>query len=81
MCSMSPQTPEYGYYCPLTVVVQFAVPLPLQSELCLFLLVLNDLTDGLPGGRDALFDGQVWVKVRQVLVLLRGRCLITVLCF
>lgn len=54
--------------------------LPLQGELCLFLLVLDDLTDGLPGGRDALFDGQVRVEVHQVLVFLRGRCLITVLC-
>lgn len=33
--------------------------LPLQSELRLFLLVLDDLTDGLPGGTDALFNGQV----------------------
>lgn len=54
---------------------------PLQSELRLLLLVLDDLTDGLPGGRDALLHGQVRVKVQQVLVLLRGRCLITVLCF
>lgn len=65
----------------VSLLVLLALLLPLQRELCLLLLVLDDLTDGLPGGRDALFDGQVWVKVRQVLVFLRGRCLITVLCF
>lgn len=49
---------------------------PLQSELCLLLLVLDDLADGPP----ALFYVQVRVKVHQVLVLLRGRCLVAVLC-
>lgn len=49
---------------------------PLQSELCLLLLVLDDLADGPP----ALFDVQVRVKVHQVLVLLRGRRFVAVLC-
>lgn len=54
---------------------------PLQSELRLFLLVLDDLADGLPGGRDALLDAQVQADVHQVLVLVRGQRLITVLRF
>lgn len=37
-------------------VLVLAALLPLQGELCLLLLVLDDLTDGLPGRRDALFD-------------------------
>lgn len=53
---------------------------PLQSELRLLLLVFYDLADGPPGGREALFDAQVRVEVHQVLVLLRGRCLVAVLC-
>lgn len=48
---------------------------PLQGELRLLLLVLDDLADGLPGGGDAVFDTQV----QQVLVVLRGRELVTVL--
>lgn len=52
---------------------------PLQSELRLLLLVLDDLTDGFSGRDDVLFDAQFWVKVHQVLVLFRGRELVTVL--
>lgn len=52
---------------------------PLQGELRLLLLVLDDLADGLPGGGDAVFDAQVGVEVQQVLVLLRGRELVAVL--
>ena len=55
--------------------------LPLERELCLLLLVLDDLTDGFPGGRDAVFDAQLGVEVHQVLVVLRGRRLVAVLSF
>lgn len=63
-------------------VPQMSSDLPLQSELRLLLLVFDDLTDGLPGrGDQALFDAQVRVEVHQVLVLLGGRRLVTVLSF
>lgn len=52
---------------------------PLQSQLRLLLLVLDDLTDGLSGRDHVVFDAQVWVKVQQVLVLLGGRELVAVL--